>query len=352
MSSDEDNDDDKKDRLNDKAVEQAKHEALFGTGYKSPPRHTQFKKGMSGNPKGRPRRVRNEEIDFADQPLFQNARRIANQKLTVREGNKTVEMTKREIALNTAFKEGVSGNARMLGIWLEHALKADLLWPKHIRAQAERVAAWKEEQQKLIEEAQREGRDTRLILPHPDDIEFHGEEGCRITGPFDEESLLRIEELARMRDVLFLQEALDERTHSPAPDVPEDEESVLSRPGAGLVAWLINDRCLPARFKLDNYAVLGIRMRYDRLNRRELLKATYQAWQSIGARRPRGQPFVTGRRIVQCLGFHFDLYNAVRDGRVDIDAMARGEMNEPFLAIAHKHGIRLISAEGDQGVRV
>lgn len=42
-------------RLSEEAVEAAKSAILHGTGYKRPPHHTRFKKGQSGNPKGRPK---------------------------------------------------------------------------------------------------------------------------------------------------------------------------------------------------------------------------------------------------------------------------------------------------------
>ena len=45
----------KPEKLSALATEAAKAEIIHGTGYKRPPRHTQFQKGQSGNPKGRPK---------------------------------------------------------------------------------------------------------------------------------------------------------------------------------------------------------------------------------------------------------------------------------------------------------
>lgn len=36
--------------------------SLFSIGYKKPPKETQFKPGVSGNPKGRPKKVKQEEL--------------------------------------------------------------------------------------------------------------------------------------------------------------------------------------------------------------------------------------------------------------------------------------------------
>jgi hypothetical protein len=37
-------------------MDEKKHEEKYPVGYKQPPRHTQFKPGQSGNPKGRPKK--------------------------------------------------------------------------------------------------------------------------------------------------------------------------------------------------------------------------------------------------------------------------------------------------------
>jgi hypothetical protein len=38
-------------------MDEKKHEEKYPVGYKQPPRHTQFKQGQSGNPKGRPKKA-------------------------------------------------------------------------------------------------------------------------------------------------------------------------------------------------------------------------------------------------------------------------------------------------------
>ncbi|MCW5680008.1 MAG: hypothetical protein KF794_02750 [Xanthobacteraceae bacterium] len=86
-------------------------------GYGKPPRHTQFKPGTSGNPKGRPKNVRN--LRKAVEELF-------NGKVTVREGETTRKMSKLEAVflrnLNNALKgdhraiQAVTGIAKDLGL--------------------------------------------------------------------------------------------------------------------------------------------------------------------------------------------------------------------------------------------
>ena len=60
-------------------------------GYKQPPADKQFKKGKSGNPRGRPKQ--NEGVPAADPSIFEFlADKETHRKITVREGNKSRRM--------------------------------------------------------------------------------------------------------------------------------------------------------------------------------------------------------------------------------------------------------------------
>lgn len=72
-------------------------------GYKNPPRHSQFKPGQSGNPKGRPAGSKNFNT------LIE---RELDKKVTIREGGRTVRLTKREVLVKQLVKKGIEGDHR------------------------------------------------------------------------------------------------------------------------------------------------------------------------------------------------------------------------------------------------
>jgi|SRR6185437_5518760 len=74
-------------------------------GYGSPPKHTQFKKGQSGNPKGRPKGTQN---------LVTVLERNLREPVTIRENGRSKQITKLEYAVQQLIKKATSGDLRAL----------------------------------------------------------------------------------------------------------------------------------------------------------------------------------------------------------------------------------------------
>src|SRR5258706_16147799 len=70
-------------------------------GYGKPPRHSRFRKGQSGNPRGRPK---------GSQSAARLARSILNEKIVIRENGKRRWITRREAML----KQGIMGDLRSI----------------------------------------------------------------------------------------------------------------------------------------------------------------------------------------------------------------------------------------------
>lgn len=81
----------------------------YRVGYKKPPKHSQFKKGGSGNAKGRPKRTRNLKTDLAEE--------LAEQ-IVVREGERTLRVSKQRAIVKSLTAKTLRGDARAAAIIL------------------------------------------------------------------------------------------------------------------------------------------------------------------------------------------------------------------------------------------
>ena len=74
-------------------------------GFRSPPLHTRFKKGHSGNPHGRPKK--REELSSIMESELQK-------KINIREGEKTLRITKKTALVKSVIARGIkTGNERV-----------------------------------------------------------------------------------------------------------------------------------------------------------------------------------------------------------------------------------------------
>lgn len=87
----------------------------YAVGYCQPPKHTQFPKGQSGNPKGRPKGSQNVSTVF---------RRVARQRVKVTGNGVSRSMTKLEATVTQLSNQAASGEPR--------AIRDFLLWLRQL----------------------------------------------------------------------------------------------------------------------------------------------------------------------------------------------------------------------------
>src|SRR5690606_1421835 len=95
--------------LSGEAIENIKRDLIYGVGYQRPPEHTRFKKGQSGNPKGRPKK----DAPLVDDERSANALalREAERRISVREGGEVRAMTTIEAIYRAQCASALKGNA-------------------------------------------------------------------------------------------------------------------------------------------------------------------------------------------------------------------------------------------------
>ena len=84
----------------------------YEVGYGRPPKDTQFKKGQSGNPAGRPKGTRNFKTDLEEE---------LQERVRITEGGKSEEVSKQRALVKRTFEKGISGDMRavaMIAQWV------------------------------------------------------------------------------------------------------------------------------------------------------------------------------------------------------------------------------------------
>jgi len=86
----------------------------YKVGYGRPPKHTQFKRGQSGNPRGRPRKSKQVEA------LIRHELDIT---IVLKEGGREVRISKREAIIKQLVNSAIKGDAKPLQMMIAHLEK-------------------------------------------------------------------------------------------------------------------------------------------------------------------------------------------------------------------------------------
>ena len=88
------------------------------SGSRNPPKHSQFKKGVSGNPKGRPKRRKGQLVSHI-------ISKVQNTPTAYREGGRTKRASRLELALKKLVNSALEGDARSAADLFAHRAQAE-----------------------------------------------------------------------------------------------------------------------------------------------------------------------------------------------------------------------------------
>jgi hypothetical protein len=86
----------------------------YDVGFGRPPRHTRFKPGQSGNPKGKPKKA----ISLGDDIQNELAERIP-----IREGDRNLKVSKQRALVKALLARSLKGDTRAAGLLLQLVAK-------------------------------------------------------------------------------------------------------------------------------------------------------------------------------------------------------------------------------------
>lgn len=180
--------------------------AAYEVGYGRPPAEHRFQKGKSGNPSGRPKRTRSrapkgQGLDFGSQPANQMLLEEAYRSVTIREGEKVVELP----VIKAVFRS--MGVSAMKGNRLAQATMAELVRrleeeDRQLRSSLfETACEYKFGWEQALEHARKHGLPEPTPLPHPDDVILDMRRAeVRYEGPITPEEKKRWDRMLEFRD--------------------------------------------------------------------------------------------------------------------------------------------------------
>lgn len=186
-------------------------------GYGKPPKNAQFKKGVSGNPKGRPKKVRPAPIRHEDEHSRLSFERTAYGPITLRQDGKVVKRTRREALDQAMFAQAFKGN-RLQSQYLDKKLAA--AEEKAAAAASENYTFWRDYKWKAeadLKRCEEERLTPKAYIPHPADIVLDPfKMKVHFLGPLTKDSLPAYEAMMLLRD-FFLGYAmlLEKRLNGP-----------------------------------------------------------------------------------------------------------------------------------------
>jgi|GEM_PF-6334778 len=179
-----------------------KRQILYGVGYRKPPEHTRFKKGQSGNPKGRPRKTPDHAP--APQSNTEIMRRVLAEEVPVRENGRTRKISKAEALERKRTQMALTGQSIHLMRDLRKDLEAeDRRRQAEIDEDHEFWRTYLKVRDHAFKDAARTGRAPEGFWIDPRDITFPEHDIVQIRGPLTQTDVKLFEDARDQANALL-----------------------------------------------------------------------------------------------------------------------------------------------------
>lgn len=254
----------------------------YEVGYGKPPRSSRFRKGQSGNPRGRPRKPKPTPIRLSDAPADVFLEREAYRTLKFRENGAEIELPVSQAVVRAMFANALKGNRLSQRYAIEYQERKE---EHHFRARLDRfqrLEKLKHQGEAQIAEHRRRGLPPPELLPHPDDIVLnHRTAEAWINGPETQEDLRHLRHLVELRDLCVMQAALNWQRRRRRGTKAESGTCCPAMVFAGLI-----DHLVPQRFRLSEADELVVFLEYEREDRGKLEARIVREFARLERERP------------------------------------------------------------------
>jgi hypothetical protein len=197
--------------------------ASYRVGYGKPPRQHRFKKGRSGNPRGRPRKSKSPKREQSrlvgsDEPTRQMILEEAYRTVRVREGDQVVEMPTNRAVFRAMSMAAIKGNRVAQRDWTAIVQRVEGEQRQTQLEWFQAMVEYKRDAEAEIARCAALGVEPPEMIPHPDDIHIDPNTGiAQVHGPFTPEQKRHLDDrIARRAEAQseVSQYAADRRSES------------------------------------------------------------------------------------------------------------------------------------------
>ena len=159
----------------------------YEVGYGKPPVASQFKKGQSGNPKGRTKKAKNKRPALNEERFKSIVLEEAYRAIKVHEGGKEVTIPMAQAIVRSMAVSAAKGNTRAAQLFAQMVKVVEEenkeLYFSYFRSMLDYKDAWTKE----LQRREKLGVDGPEPIPHPDDLVIDARKGkVTVRGPMTE----------------------------------------------------------------------------------------------------------------------------------------------------------------------
>lgn len=255
----------------------------YEIGYGKPPADRRFKKGKSGNPRGRPKKATTSK-PLVDRSMRDTFLSTARREVTSKQGDVVKAIPLIEAAYQAESVLGLKGNAYALKNYLDRAERFAKDEADEIQEDNEYWRNYIATYEKNVSMLRKAGHPIPESWPHPDDIEFNEDRFVNFRGGDPIEASRNRELIIRLRDLLMLQSELDRRC-----DPSKEKRGRSTTIFVSDILYTHANSCLPKRMQLSENQILFRLLDLMKLSKKSLEQQLKVGWAYLGRSHQRNQ---------------------------------------------------------------